>query len=224
MPKWEAETKDRIRATIRKFSKPLADLVARDANEADTRMFITDFLSDALGYDKFNDLATEYRVRGEFADYGLRIDKQLVAFVESKRATTKLTTKHLHQVQLYAVNEGVEWVILTNGAEWEVYHITGGLPVVVDLAFSVNLLGPEPQGQKTDLMFYISREALKKRLIDELWQAKAATSPKVLASAILSEKILKELRLEVRRVTGHNADEAELARLLKETVIRPESQ
>ena len=51
---------------------------------------------------------------------------------------------------MYAVNEGVEWIILTNGAVWQVYHITGGLPVAIDLAFEVDLLGggaAAPQGQ-----------------------------------------------------------------------------
>lgn len=222
-PKWETETKDRIRGEIRKCQKSLTDLAARNANEANTRMFITDFLSDALGYNKLDDLDTEFRVRGDFADYGIRIDQQLVAFLESKRVTTKLNTKHLHQVQLYAVNEGVEWIILTNGIEWQVYHITLGLPVVLDLALVVDLLGPDTANKKADLLFYISKEALKKRLIDELWQAKAATSPKNLAAALLSEKMLVELRREVRRMTGHNSSEADLARLLKETVIRPEA-
>jgi hypothetical protein len=49
---------------------------------------------------------------------------------------------------MYAVNEGVEWVILTNGSVWQVYHITGGLPVVIDLALEVDLLGDEPPAQK----------------------------------------------------------------------------
>ncbi len=118
---------------MRKFAKPLADLVARDANEGDTRLFITDFLCDGLGYDKYEDLTTEYQVKGEFADYGVRIDKQLIAFIEVKRCTTKLGIKHLRQVEMYAVNEGVEWIILTNGVVWQTYHITGGLPVVIDL-------------------------------------------------------------------------------------------
>jgi hypothetical protein len=133
-PKWEAEARDRLRAAVRRFGKPLADLVARDANEGDTRLLVTDFLCDGLGYDKYADLTTEYQVKGEFADYGLRIDRDLVAFIEVKRIATKLSTKHLRQVEMYAVNEGVEWVILTNGSVWQVYHITGGLPVVIDLS------------------------------------------------------------------------------------------
>ena len=110
-PKWETMVKD-IKVTLKRFSKPLAEIVARDANEGDTRLLVTDFLCDGLGYDKFSDLTTEYQVKGEFADYGVRIDGDLVAFVETKRATTKLAAKHLRQVEMYAVNEGVEWMIL----------------------------------------------------------------------------------------------------------------
>lgn len=31
-PKWETEARDRIRSAVKRFSRPLADLVARDAN------------------------------------------------------------------------------------------------------------------------------------------------------------------------------------------------
>src|SRR5215211_6371703 len=98
-PKWETEARDRLRAAIRRFSKPLADLVARDANEGDTRLLVTDFLCDGLGFDEYADLTTEYQVKGEFADYGLRIDRELVAFIEVKRVATKLSTRHLRQVE-----------------------------------------------------------------------------------------------------------------------------
>lgn len=124
-PKWETEARERVKAAVKKYSKPLADLLARDANEGDTRLLVTDFLCDGLGYDKYEDLTTEYNVKGDFADYGIRIDKQLTAFIEVKRVATKLNGKHLRQVEMYAVNEGVEWLILTNGGSWQVFHVTG---------------------------------------------------------------------------------------------------
>jgi len=221
-PKWETEVRDRVKASIKKFSKPLADLVARDANEGDTRLIVTDFLCDGLGYDKYQDLTTEYEVKGDFADYGVRIDKDLVAFIEVERVTTKLTTKHLRQVQMYAVNEGIEWLILTSGVVWQVYHLTGGLPVVVDLAFDVNLLGDETVAQKTSQLYYISKESLKRRQIDELWKAKRATAPKSLANVALSDAVTESIRKELRRTTGQNIEKSEISRLMKETVLRPE--
>jgi hypothetical protein len=196
--------------------------MARDANEGDARMLVNRMLTDVLGYDEFAELTTEYAVKGEFADYGIRIDRDLVAFVEVKRVATKLGAKHLRQAEMYAVNEGVEWIMLTNGAEWRAYHLSAGLPVEIDLALEVNLVGDETLAQKSGQLFYLSRESLKRRQIDELWKARRATAPKSLASVLLSLVVTEAVRKELRRETGQKVETAEIARLLRETVIRPE--
>jgi len=51
LPKWETTARERMKAAIKKFSKPLADLVARDANEGDTRLLVTDMLCEGFGFD-----------------------------------------------------------------------------------------------------------------------------------------------------------------------------
>lgn len=222
LPKWETTARERMRGAIKKFSKPLADLVARDANEGDTRLLVTDMLCDGFGFDKYSELTTEYRVKGEFADYGIRLEKDLIAFLEVKRVNTKLSSKHLRQVETYAVNEGVEWVILTSGVVWQVYHITGGLPIVVDLALDVDLLGEDTITQKANQLYYLTKESLKRRQIDLLWQAKRATSPKSLAKVLCSENVVTAIRKELKRATGQSVTDHDVVRLLNDTVLRPE--
>jgi len=221
-PKWEQNAIERLRLAIKKYSRPLGDLAARDANEGDTRLLVTDFLCDGLGYDKYTDLTTEYRVKGEFADFGIRIDGEMVAFIEVKRTNIKLGAKQLRQVQSYAANEGVEWMILTNGAEWHVYHLSTTVPLVNELLFSVDLLGPETAASKAAALLYLSREAMKKNQIDELWKTKRATSPKSLGDVLRSDAVIESIRKELRRNTGYRMDLAEIRRLLEETVLRPE--
>ena len=181
---------------------------------------MTDFLCEALGFDKYEDLTTEYQVKGEFADYGVRVDKQLVAFIEVKRVSTTLSPKHLRQAQSYAVNEGVEWIILTNGINWRAYHLSAGLPVEMDLALDVELLGEETAGQKANQLFYLTRESFKRRQIDELWRQRRATSPKSLATVLVSPPVAEAIRKELWRETKQRVDTEEIVRLLKETVIR----
>jgi hypothetical protein len=65
---------------------------------------------------------------------------------------------------------------------WQVYHITGGLPIVVDLALEVDLFGDDTLAQRANQLYYLTQESLKRRQIDVLWQAKRATSPKSLES------------------------------------------
>jgi hypothetical protein len=222
MPKWETDTRDRVKAAVRKFQKPLADLVARDANEGDTRLLVTDMLCDGLGYDKYEDLTTEYQVKVDFADYGVRVDKQLVAFIEVKRCAQALNEKHLRQVQSYAVNEGVEWMILTNGRAWQLWHMSPGLPVQMDMVLDVDLLSDESVAKKSDAMFYLSREAFKRHQVDDLWKMRAATSAKAVTKALLTEKVIEEVRRELRRQTGHLADRDRIAQVLRDEIMRPD--
>ena len=222
MPKWESDARERSKAAVKKFQKPLADLVARDANEGDTRLLVTDILCEGLGYDKYEDLTTEYQVKVDFADYGVRVDKQLVAFIEVKRCTQALNQKHLHQVQSYAVNEGVEWMILTNGRTWQLWHMTPGLPVVMDTVVEVDLLSDETVAKKADAMFYMSREAFKRHAVDDLWKRRSATSAKAVAKIVMSDKIIEEVRKELRRQTGFNADAKTIEETMRFQVLRPE--
>jgi hypothetical protein len=222
MPKWEADSRERVKLGIRKFSKPLAEFLARDANEGDTRLLVTDFLCEALGFDKYTDLATEYMVKGEFADFGVRIDKQLVAFIEVKRVATKLNQKHLRQVEMYAVNEGIEWMLLTNGVQWQAYHLTPGMPVSIDLALDVDILGPEPSAKKTEALFHLTREALKRRRIDDLWKAKRTTAPKAIAQILASPAVVTVVRRELGH-QGYRATDPETAALIQ-AAIRSDCQ
>jgi hypothetical protein len=90
--------------------------VARDASDGDTRLLVTDFVGDAFGYDKSGELTNEYQVKGEFADFGVRLDEQLVAVIEVKRCTTKLSPKHLRQVtSTRSMRGGVDQVTLPAG-------------------------------------------------------------------------------------------------------------
>jgi predicted type IV restriction endonuclease len=217
LPKWEADARDRVKGGIKKFSKPLAEFLARDANEGDTRLLVTDFLCEALGFDKFADLTTEYMVKGEFADFGVRIDKQLVAFIEVKRIATKLNEHHLRQVEMYAVNEGVEWMMLTNGSHWQAYHMTPGMPVSIDLALDVDILGPEQPAKKVEALFHLTREALKRHLIDDLWKTKRATAPKAIAQILTSPAVVTEVRRELGR-QGYRATDMEVGELVRAAI------
>lgn len=220
--RWETDARERLRLAIKKYQKPLADLCSRDANEGDTRLVVTDFLCDGLGYDKYTELTTEYRVKGEFADFGIRLDQQMVAFIEVKRVNTKLSEKHLRQVETYALNEGCEWVLLTNGHDWRIYKLTASLPMLVDLVLDACLLGDEPIGKKVDAFFNLSRESMKRGIINTLFEARRATSPKSLADLLFAPPVLDALRKELKKKTGQNVQNRELLDLLKNTVIKPD--
>jgi len=221
-PKWEADARDRVRVAVRRLADSLPGLIARDANEADTRLLVTGFLCDGLGYGR-GDLTTEYQAEGEFAGYGVRAGRQPVAFIEIKRAAASLSAKHLRQAEMHAASEGAEWLILTNGQVWQAWHLTAGLPAVLDIVLEVDVLGENGPAQPADALFYLSREAFSRHAIDELWHVKAATSARSIGTVITSDPVIDQIRKELRRRTGHDMDPAELSDLIKTSVLRPDT-
>ena len=211
--KWEGTAKARISSSLKRLAKPTMMLREKDAAEADTRHLVTDFLVEVLGYDKYENLTAEFNVKGDWADYGIRIEKQLVAFVEVKRITQKLSVTHLRQVESYALKEGVQWAILTNAQVWQVYFVQPikGQQSEVTLVFEVDTLDDSLRpSQKTDLLFLISREGLSKGLLEKFHSAQNAVSPKTLRPILLSVDVLAAIRKEVRRKTKHLVDEKDL--------------
>jgi len=213
IPKWEQNARSRIQTGLRKLVKPTIMLKENDAVEADTRHLVTDILCDVLGYDKYENLTAEYSVKGDFADYGIRIDKQLVAFVEVKRISTKLQISHLRQVESYALKEGVNWAILTNAQIWQAYHIipVAGQQSESTLIFEIDLLSDNVKSSlKTDLMFLISKEGFIRGRISEYLLTKNALSPKTLIPIISSDDVLAAIRREIKKKTKQNVDPKEL--------------
>lgn len=213
LPKWEEKTRTRIHTELRKLVKPTIMLKEKDAAEADTRHLVTDILVDLLGYDKYENLTAEFNVKGDWADYGIRIKKQLIAFVEVKRISQKLMQSHLRQVESYALKEGVRWAILTNAQVWQAYYVrpVEGQQSEVDLVLEVDLLDESIKpATKTDLMFMLSKEGMTQGRLEEYRAAQGAISAKTLLPILTSERVLIAVRKEVKLKTKYLVNQKDL--------------
>jgi hypothetical protein len=218
----EDKVKQRIKAGQAKFVRRLQDAKLSDLNEADTSAIVGLILQTLLGYDPLDDLTQQYRVRGLLADYGVRIDGQLQAFVEVKSARTVLNERHLRQVEQYATSEGIDWLILTNGSRWQVYHVTFTKPITRDLVIDVDLT-ETPPAQLVEELYYLSKESLKRGDLERIWRERTAVGPSNLLRVLFSPPVLDRIRKELRAITGYNPAPDDLARsirdLLREKVL-----
>ena len=111
--------------------------------------------------------------------------------------------------------------MLTNGAVWQVYHLEAALPLTVELVFEVDLVGPETPARKADRLYAITRDGMRHKVIDEVWKAKRATSPKAIARVLTSAAVVTAVRKELRRETDYSATDEEVLGLVKAT-LRPD--
>jgi len=215
------KVKARIRDALRRYARALENAVQRNSNEADTSGIVYDMLGDVLGWDKYLEVTGEYKAKGQYADYAVKVDGSVKFFVEVKAIGTALNQNHLRQVTTYAVNEGVEWVVLTNARIWQVYHVEFEKPIVVDLAFEVDLLSAD-RAAAAEVLYLISKEGMAKDEISTYWADKLALSAPNIVRALFTEDVINEMRQEFKQLTGRRLSPEDIRRLLVSEVLRPE--
>ncbi|MHB1326690.1 MAG: type I restriction enzyme HsdR N-terminal domain-containing protein [Gemmatimonadales bacterium] len=215
---------DRAKTHLRRYQKILESARARDVNESDTVVIVSDFLADVLGYDKYADLTTEFCIRSTFCDLAIKLDGQIRFLIEVKSIGTDLRENHLRQAVDYAAKQGTEWIILTNGVEWQAHRVRFEQPIQNDEVFRIDLLDPTAkQVALLNRLSLISKESLVGAEIAKYLTRKEAMSRFVVGQLLLSDPVLGAIRREVRRLSpGLKVTPAEIQGLLEGEVLKRE--
>ena len=196
------------RKALRNARKMIENVAKADGNEAETRRRVERLFGTLMGYDVFKHISREHAVGGtgttEYCDFAVQIDQgesgKPVIMIELKRINIDLAPKHLKQVSSYAINQGCEWIVLTNGKEWRLYHVTFGQPPRTKLLHSWDLL-EDDYDELAEKFQIIGYRNVKKGGLDDLWQKANVLTPRNLLSVLVSEPSIKLIRRELKKST-----------------------
>jgi predicted type IV restriction endonuclease len=205
----------RIKAALPKIKRTAKLYADRKEAEADTRLLVVDIL-EAMGWDQGTDLTGETRVRGDAMDFALSLKGDAVAAIEVKSSSVKLAERHLRQVEKYSADSGFEWMILTNGREWQLYHLTFNRPLLVDLIATVDLFDDVRPAALAEALAIFSKEAFVKNFVGTKWETRIATSPEQLRSVLFSKEVVNAFRKQLRKKSGQLLPLDETVRILRE--------
>jgi hypothetical protein len=199
IPKRVAE---RLVAGIKRYQPILASQKARDVGEADTVTIVKDMLAEVFGYDKYSEVTSEFAIRGTFCDLAVKVDGVLQTLIEVKAIGLDLKEPHVKQAVDYAANQGVDWVLLTNGNCWRVYRIVFARPIeqelVVDIDFSTLSSRSEAD---LELLYLWCKEGWQKSVLHEYHTQRQALSRFFVGAMLLTDPVLDVIRRELRRVS-----------------------
>jgi predicted type IV restriction endonuclease len=202
MPKITAKVADRISSGLKRFQAILDSARARDINESDTVVIVTDVLQYVLGYDKYNEITSEHSIRGTYCDLAIKIDGKLSLLIEVKAIGLSLKENQVKQAVDYAANQGCDWVVLTNGILWNAYRLTFEKPIQHELVLDIDL--SKLNAKKTadiELLWLVSREGVQKAGLEEYRSQREALSRFTLAALLQTDPVLDVLRRELRRIS-----------------------
>ncbi|HWZ23183.1 MAG TPA: type I restriction enzyme HsdR N-terminal domain-containing protein [Cytophagaceae bacterium] len=191
----------RISEGLKKFQPIIAANKTKDVNESDTVTLIIDILSEVLGFDKYNDITTEHNIRGQYCDIALKINGKLELLLEAKAIGIELKENHIRQIIDYAVNQGLEWVILSNGLIWRIYKVFYSKPIQNILVGEINMLDLKYKN-KEDLqkISILTKEAIGKNSLDIFFTQKQATNKYMLGNLLCTPNIINVIKKELRQI------------------------
>jgi hypothetical protein len=215
---------DRLVAGLKRFQPILTAAKSRDVGESDTVTIVVDMLAEIFGYDKYSEITSEYSIRGTYCDLATKIDGALQTLMEVKAIGLELKDAHVKQAVDYAANQGVDWVVLTNGIYRRFYKVAYTKPIDHELVVDIDFCKLNPKSTKDiESLYLFCKEGWIKSVLGDYHSQKQALSRFSLGALILSDPILGVIRKELRRVTPDvkiNIDE--IKNVLTNEVIKRE--
>jgi Type I restriction enzyme R protein N terminus (HSDR_N) len=218
-----AKVAARITAQLKKYQPILRDARQRDVNEPDTVAIITSILSDVLGYDKFKEVSSQHAIRGTYADLLITVDEKKRFLIEAKEINVELKESHVTQAINYAANDGIQWVVVSNGAVWRLYYLKFGKPIDKVLVFEIDILACDCKSEDVLTCFgSLSSEGYSKDTLADLLNEKQTGSKFTITAFLRSDAMVDALRKEVRRLSGLKLEPDYLLSLLETDIIKRE--
>lgn len=219
-----AKVASRIAAGLKKFQPILAAAKARDVNESDTVVIVTDLLQDIFGYDKYAEITSEHAIRGTYCDLAIKLEGGLQFLIEVKAVGMELKDAYVKQAVDYAANQGTEWVALTNGVSWRVYKVAFTKPIAHELVVEVNIPEMSHRNEEhLELLWMIAKEGWQKAGLGEYHTQRQALSRFSVGALVISDPVLDVIRRELRRISpGVKIDTDEIKNVLLHEVLKRE--
>ena len=215
---------ERLTSVLKRFQPILNAAKSRDASEADTSTIVKDILSEMFGYDRYGEITAEHMIKGTYCDLAIKLEGKVAPqlLIEVKAIGIDLKEAHTKQAIDYAANQGVEWVILTNGATWRVYRVFFGQPISQEVVFECDLLSLNPKNRaQVESLFLLAREGQSKSVLHEYHAQRQAMSRHCLGALILDDVVLDVIRRELRRLSPDvKIDREELRSVLVLEVLK----
>ena len=193
---------DRLSFGLKRFQPIISAAKARDANESDTSMIVTDMMAELFGYDKYSEVTKELAIRGTYCDLATKIEGKFQMLIEVKAVGIDLKESHIKQAVDYASNKGIEWVALTNANNWKVFKVIFSKPIDFEMVLDIDLLTLNFKNEThLENLFLLTKESMIKSGLYAYHDQIQATNKFYLGALILSDTVLEAIRRELRRIT-----------------------
>jgi hypothetical protein len=174
----------KLLSALKTYAKKFLDNKITELDESGTRLMVNSFLTDVLGYIPIEEVKTEYMIKGTYADYVIQVKGIKHFLIEVKSLSLHLSDNHLRQAINYGANEGIDWVLLTNGKNFDFYKIIFGKPIESVKIFSIDLSDSGNIKKHADFIEFLCRDSVLRKGLNLLWNRTIALDPNYISGLL----------------------------------------
>ena len=211
--------KDHISKKLKEYAKRYLSKKYETLDESATRLMINSFLTEVLGYAELDEIKTEYQIHNTYADYIIQLQRKKHIIVEVEAIQIDLSDKHIYQAVNYAANEGVDWVLLTNGRVFALYRVMFKKPITHKRIFSFDLKDKVQLKAATEYFAMMTKRSMLKNELDKFWLRFQALEPNNLCKYLYSVEVGKLLRRALKKNAGLTFSEDDLFASIHQIIV-----
>lgn len=214
------------KSQLKKYAQVFKDAQDRNINESDTVMYLIKFFEDVLGYNSLTgEISKEVSIKDRYCDFGIRLNNEYQFLVEVKASGNKaLRAKDIEQAENYGSRLGIKWVLLTNGIEWQLYHLSFSESdgIAHDMVFNLNL----PDNIDSDItkiwncLGLLEKNNIINDSLEDFLNHKKALSPQSLIKTLFAEDVLTVIRRELNRSGEVRLDFSDIIASIKDVLSK----
>jgi len=186
---------------LKEYKKKYIKKQYTDLDESATRLMVNNLLTHVFGYTEIDEIKTEYRIRGEYADYVIQLSRKKHFVVEVKSIQLDITEKHLRQSVNYAANEGIDWIILTNGRQIGLYKVLFEKPINSRKVFYFDISNKEDFKKMPEFLIYLTKKSIKRNELLSFWKRFEALEAIYLSKNLYDIQVIKFLKKVLKKKT-----------------------
>jgi hypothetical protein len=213
--------KAKLLQSLKSYQKQYFSKTIEDLDESGTRLLVNELLTNVLGFQTIEEIKTEYMIRGTYADYVIQTKGVRHFLIEVKALSFELSDKHLRQAINYGANEGIDYAMLTNGKEFQLYKILFTKPIESRLIFKIDLSDKANLKGAVEWLQYLHRDAVVSKSLDLLWKRFTALDASTIAGMLFNTKITSFLKRELKSKYKSKFDEKEIRDALTNMICVP---
>lgn len=190
-------------------------------DESATRLMINSFLTSVLGYEELDEIKTEYAIKGTYADYVIQLEKKQHIVIEVKAIQIDINDNHIRQAVNYAANEGIDWVLLTNGRQWQLYRVIFEKPLRNQQVFNFNMTELDEFKKAQECFEFLTKKCVANGDLEKFWNRFISVEPANMSKHFYNYETVKLMKKLLKREVGINFSDDEVFDAIHQIITTP---